>query len=237
MVSEIRPSARLTHLVVPRFHRKESLVQSTELRRWIDARLALGDEVAAHGYYHLDDGPAPRSIGAWIARRVLTQGEGEFATLNARLTQQRVVQCLHEMEQCGWQVSGFVPPAWQINAAARTALCDLPMNRSLSYTSTTNYLWRLPDDIAYRVPCLGFSARSAWRRWLSIRYNNFRVHQLRDEPFLRIALHPIDAMYANTLEAWRELIAAVLHDRIPVTKATLLTYVEQGARQRSLLKV
>jgi len=127
------------------------------------------------------------------------------------------------LPRCGWQAVGFVPPAWQISAPARAVLSEFPFR----YSSTTGTLRRLPSDIAYRVPCLGFSARTALRRWLSIKYNMARLNSLRSAPLLRIALHPADAAYSATLTAWRSIIHQVLSDRVAVTKERLLRYAEQ----------
>jgi len=127
------------------------------------------------------------------------------------------------LPRCGWQAVGFVPPAWQISVPAQAVLSEFPFR----YSSTTGTLRRLPSDIAYRVPCLGFSARTALRRWLSIKYNMARLNSLRSAPLLRIALHPADAAYSATLTAWRSIIHQVLSDRVAVTKERLLRYAEQ----------
>jgi predicted deacetylase len=72
-------SVPLTLLVVPAYHGAAQDVP------WYDAqlerRLALGDELALHGYTHLDDGLPPRSLRERYARHVYTKGEGEFAAL------------------------------------------------------------------------------------------------------------------------------------------------------------
>jgi predicted deacetylase len=223
LVDGIAAAAPITHLVVPDFHRSGVMTEHIELRRWIDTRLARGDELALHGFYHLDEGNAPRTPTSWFARRMLTAGEAEFATLNALQAKQRIEQGLAAFARCGWQAVGFVPPAWQISAPARAVLSEFPFR----YSSTTGTLRRLPSDLAYRVPCLGFSARTALRRWLSIKYTMARLNSLRSAPLLRIALHPADAAYPATLTAWRSIIHQVLSDRVAVTKERLLRYAEQ----------
>jgi len=230
MISGLDATVPITHLLVPVFHRRQPLAHSGELRRWVDGRIVRGDEIALHGFYHLDEGAAPRNAKEWIARRILTAGEGEFSTLTAEEARQRLREGLHELTRCGWRAAGFVPPAWQISDAARAVLGEFPFG----YTSTTRYLWRLPSAIPYRVPGLGFSSRSAWRRWTSIRSNRLHVRQLRHEPFLRIALHPIDAAYPETLDAWREIIAFALRDCVAVTKEALLQRVEQQQAKQDL---
>lgn len=220
-------AAPITHLVVPDFHHSGLMAEHIELRHWIDARLARGDELALHGFYHLDEGKAPHTPLAWLARRVLTAGEAEFSTLNATQAKQRIERGLAAFASCGWQAVGFVPPAWQMSVSARAVLSEFPFR----YSSTTSTLRRLPNDVIYRVPCLGFSARTALRRWLSIRYNMMRLPTLSGAPLLRIALHPVDAVYPSTLTAWRNLIQQALSDRVAVTKEQLLRYAEQQAAE------
>jgi predicted deacetylase len=73
----------VTLLVVPDYHHGGRIDAYPAFVRAIERRLARGDEVALHGYYHEDDAAPPRGPLGWIERRVLTQGEGEFAALGA----------------------------------------------------------------------------------------------------------------------------------------------------------
>jgi hypothetical protein len=59
------------------------------------------------------------------------------------------------------------------------------------------------------------------RRALSLRWNARQLERLRAAPALRIALHPIDAQYAETIDGWRRFLEAVLRDRRAVTKSEL----------------
>lgn len=217
LVKDFGGDIPLTLLVVPHFHRGPAMHENPDWRRWIDARLAQGDELALHGLYHLDEGRPPRTPASWFARRVMTAGEAEFAALGSDEARARIECGLQLFRQCGWRAAGFVPPAWQIGAEARSVLREFPF----SYTSTLRSLIELPQERRWNIPCLGFSARSALRRWLSIRWNEQRLEQLSDAPLIRVALHPIDAAYENTLSAWRHLLGVLLTQRRAVTKAEL----------------
>lgn len=233
MIDEVAPSVPMTQLVVPAFHRSPVFTEHAEFRLWIESRLTHGDELALHGFYHVDDSAAPRSPQAWFARRVMTAGEGEFSALRADIARQRIQQGLFAFQQCGWRAAGFVPPAWQIGIAARVVLDEF----AFAYTSTTRHLVRLPGGEAFRVPCFGFSARNVWRRKISILYNRWSMRRWRHEPFVRIALHPIDAMHADTLDAWRGIIRRLCSDRDAVTKSELLNRIEQLERTTALTAV
>src|SRR5205085_8224876 len=76
-VHEVAP-VPLTFLAVPRYHRCEP---TRALEQWLSLRHAQGDELALHGWLHLDDG-TPRGIVDRVRREVYTRREGEFWALD-----------------------------------------------------------------------------------------------------------------------------------------------------------
>src|SRR6478609_1311298 len=60
----------LTLLVLPAFHGAAATVPSFDHQ--LERRVALGDELALHGYTHLDAGRPARSLRERFARRVYT---------------------------------------------------------------------------------------------------------------------------------------------------------------------
>lgn len=219
----------MTLLVVPRFHHRPDFRADATFRAAIDARLSRGDEVALHGYSHLDEGPTPANTAEWFARRVLTAGEAEFSTLSTSAARERIESGLELFRACGWTAAGFVPPAWQISAAALAAVEEY--RGVLQYTSTLRCIRSLSTGQNFVVPCLGYSARSAFRRALSLFWNSWRATQLRECAWLRIALHPADAEHASTLDGWRDLLGQVLDSRRAVRKSLLLQSIVRGALQ------
>src|SRR5437868_13728462 len=71
----------LTLLVVPAYHGDRRTPDPAFVAA-LDAHAARGDELALHGFFHLDDGPAPRDLRDYLARRWYTASEGEFAALD-----------------------------------------------------------------------------------------------------------------------------------------------------------
>jgi predicted deacetylase len=214
----------ITLLVVPAMHRRAAIDEAPAWRPLVDRVLAGGGEIALHGLWHLDDGGPSPSLGALFARRLLTAGEAEFAALDAPTARARIEKGLAMLRRCSWQAAGFVPPAWQISAAASGVLAEF----GFGYTTTAGTVTSLPSGTRWSVPCLGFSARSALRRALSRLWIRRQVRRLAGVPALRIALHPIDAQYESTFESWREFLAAVLGDRRPVTKSALCSALARG---------
>src|SRR5690242_3285105 len=72
----------ITWLVVPDFHKHNDLEAHPQFCRQLSARIARGDELALHGYFHCDDGPMSGNPRDWFMRRVYTH-EGEFYRLPA----------------------------------------------------------------------------------------------------------------------------------------------------------
>ena len=207
----------VTLLVVPDLHRRAPIDASPGWRDAVDRELARGGEIALHGLWHVDDGGRSPTLRASLARRFLTAGEAEFAALDAPAARTRIERGLEMLRRCGWQPAGFVPPAWQISEAAESVLADF----GFRYTTTLRAITALPRGTPLAAPCLGFSSRSGLRRALSLRWNARQLERLRAAPALRIALHPIDAHYAQTIDGWRRFLEAVLRDRRAVTKSEL----------------
>lgn len=210
-----------TVLVVPDYHHSGNVEANSAFVREIDNRIARGDEIALHGYYHVDDGPAPYSAFEWLQRRVLTASEGEFVALTECEAELRIDAGLRMFERLNWNVAGFVAPAWLLGAGARAALA----RTRLRYTSTHTHLEMTSFGRRIAAPVISASARSPWRRWTSRHWLRAARAMTRNAPLLRVALHPADADDADLLAAWRELLAALLADRIALTKSAALTGV------------
>ena len=210
----------VTLLVVPDWHGQGRVDASPEFLHAIDARLARGDEVALHGYRHRDEAPAPRSPAAWLRRRVLTAGEGEFAELGLVEAQSRLRAGLDLLQRLGWKIEGFVPPAWLASAGTRAAL----RHSGLRWTSTHTALIAFDADGERRIaaPCLTASPRSAWRRAASRLFLRAGLRLTAKQPLVRVGLHPADADHPSLLACWREILLELLATRRPLTKSQAL---------------
>ncbi|MCR3816214.1 DUF2334 domain-containing protein, partial [Pseudomonas aeruginosa] len=71
----------MTWLVVPDFHHRNPLEADEKFCELLSRRVARGDELALHGFYHYDDAPPPRTPGQYFMRRIYTW-EGEFYALD-----------------------------------------------------------------------------------------------------------------------------------------------------------
>ena len=207
-----------TLLVVPDYHRRGSVERDLAFVRAIDRRIASGDEIALHGYHHVDDGPVPHSPIEWLTRRVLTASEGEFSALTEHEATIRIDAGLRMFERLQWSVAGFVAPAWLLGDGARAALAKT----QLRYTSTHAHLETLAEGRRIAAPAISASTRSAWRRWSSRQWLGIARIALRDAPLVRVALHPSDVSDARILGAWRVLLTALLAERVALTKSVAI---------------
>ena len=216
----------MTWLVVPDFHRHDALDANPAFRQVLDARVARGDELALHGYYHDDQEPLPNNPRDWFMRRVYTH-EGEFYRLSREAALARLHAGLEMFQRYDWPVQGFVAPAWLMSDGTRQALRELP----LSYTSDPQHLYRLPDFSAINAPGLVWSARSAWRRGLSKIVSDQREQRWREASVIRLGLHPVDMRHRFSRDYWLHTLQRLLAEgRVPLTKIDWL------ARQRGQLE-
>lgn len=204
----------MTWLVVPDFHKHNGLEAHPEFRRVLTHRVARGDELALHGYFHCDEGPPPDTPRDWFMRRIYTH-EGEFYRLSRDAALARLRAGIDQFQRKDWPLHGFVAPAWLMSEGTRQALRELP----LRYTSDPQHLYPLPDFTAIDAPGLVWSARSAWRRGLSKIVSDQREQQWRDAPVIRLGLHPVDMRHAFSREYWLHTLERLLAEgRKPMNK-------------------
>src|SRR5205814_410239 len=153
----------VTLLAVPRYHCEPSPAAFGE---WLRERSAAGDEVALHGYTHIDEG-VPRNFVDHLRRRHYTRGEGEFADLSITEAMRRLTAGVRWFARQRLPLQGFVAPAWLMSLGTWEALRWL----DLSYTCTLRRLVLLPDRRHLTSQSLVYSSSSAWRRQASLAWN------------------------------------------------------------------
>lgn len=205
----------LTLLVVPAYHR-HPVADATGYDRLLEQRLALGDELALHGYTHLDEGSAPTGWREKFMRQVYTQSEGEFAALDAAEARQRLTWGLEWFARRKWPVHGFVAPAWLLGDGAWQALNEF----AFTYTTTLSRFYFLAQRQSLYSPSLVYSARSKWGSAISRQGNTVWSGMLRNAPLVRLGLHPNDAHHPQTIRHFQQLIEKLLVTREAMTKAS-----------------
>jgi len=200
-----------TLLAVPRYHCDPP---SVEFEQWLKHRHRYGDEIALHGYTHLDEGES-HGILDHLRRHHYTRGEGEFWDLSLPEAMRRLTAGVRWFHRLGVQLYGFVAPAWLIGPGTWEALRWL----ELSYTCTLSRIVLLPDRHSLRSQSLVYSADSLWRRQASVAWNHTLALLQRRNPVLRLELHPHDVEYPAIRRSWQRLLAAHLREREAFTLA------------------
>lgn len=203
----------LTWLVVPRYHGRAPA--APEMERSLGALLALGHELALHGYTHLDSAAPGNGVRGRFLRRVFTQGEGEFAAIGEDDARRRIALGLAWFAERGWPVQGFVAPAWLLGDAAWRVLREFPFE----YTTTMSHFHLLKPRRALLAPSLVYTARNAVGRLLSPRAAGALATLMAPAPLVRLSLHPRDARYPALVRHAQHLVERLLADRRPLTKA------------------
>jgi predicted deacetylase len=203
----------LTLLVVPAYHGAAETVPSFDHE--LELRVARGDELALHGYTHLDAGPPARGLREAYARQVYTSGEGEFAALSAHEAAERLKLGMLWFARRGWALRGFVAPAWLLGEGGWQAL----RQTSLLYTTTWRRFHILHRQQSVDAPSLVYSSRNAWGRALSRRAVSWTAMMQRQAPLVRLSLHPRDVHDRLTILHFQKLLERLLQQRQAATKA------------------
>lgn len=205
----------LTWLVVPHYHRGGGDLRKMEAG--LEAALARGDELALHGYTHLDDAPRGHGVIERFLRGAYSR-EGEFAALCAGEAARRIARGLDWFAQRGWPVRGFVPPAWLMGAGAWEALRAFDFD----YTTTFSHFHLLggaPAPGALASPSLVYAARNRSGRLASPWLADAIALGLAHRPLVRLGLHPPDLHHPRLLSHAQTTVARLAERRTPMTKA------------------
>lgn len=196
---------RLTWLAVPCYHRQP---RDPGFDRWLQDRAAAGDEVALHGFYHLDDGTPRNPVDRW-RRSVYTRGEGEFWDLEPAVARDRIRAGRRWLAELGIVPNGFVAPAWLLGPGGWQALRDEPFD----YTCTLGGIHRLPAG-APVLACQAqvYSSATPLRQWLSVAWNAQLARRQRAAPVVRLELHPGD-LAPTVRRSWERLLRTQMATR------------------------
>jgi predicted deacetylase len=209
----------LTWLVVPHYHFRPE--QSPAMEACLNAALERGDELALHGYSHLDTEAASGGLRARFLRNVYTRREGEFAALSEDEARRRLALGLEWFAARGWTPSGFVPPAWLLGEGSWRAL----RAERFAYTTTFSHFHCLRDAQGRPVsgkavlsPSMVYAARNRSGRFLSPRVADATAAMFANAPLVRFSLHPPDARYPELVRHTQRVLERLLARREAVTK-------------------
>lgn len=212
----------VTLLVVPAYHRRPD-ENFSAYRHALDQRLADGDELALHGYTHLDEGPTAVTWRSRFVRHTYTQSEGEFSALDETEARRRIDIGLAWFARHGWPVHGFVAPAFLMSKGTWQALAGSPFR----YTTTMRGFHLLRPRLDINARTMVYAARNASGRWLSRWANDTLVATQRGAPLMRLGLHPRDAHYPQLIQHVQSMLEELLPYRTAITKNAFAALYEK----------
>jgi predicted deacetylase len=208
---------RTSLLTVPSPNKGRPVNNETEFLSWLHSKQDEGHEVCLHGYsHHADSLPSagiPRLMGQFYTDR-----EGEFQSLTEQEAHRRIQAGAAALCDAGFNVSGFIPPAWLINSRGLAAVA----RSRLRYIVHWGSISLLPENKRITAPVLVYSTRRRWRRIVSVYWCALWHAVNRKQKILRIAVHPPDLRYSRIRESICLHVKKALMDREPTTYRDLV---------------
>jgi hypothetical protein len=215
---------RCSLLVIPDYHHTGNFLDDEDFCAWLEAQVAASHEVVIHGYCHEREAQEGESLRDKLTTRFYTAGEGEFYNLGVGAAKKLLALARAEFREAGFEPDGFIAPAWLLSQEAERALREL----GFQYTTRLGSVIDLQNDRHYTSQSLVWSVRSPWRCATSLVWNAILFKVTRNNPLLRISIHPADLAHPRIWRQIRRTIMRALENRYA------FTYERWIARQRFL---
>ena len=209
-------------LVVPDFHHQGASMQNRQFVSWLCNLEASGHEIVIHGYFHERPAQSRETFIEKLVTQIYTQGEGEFYDLDYDESLGRIKKARDEFHSAGLKPRGFVAPAWLLSNEAERAARDAEME----YTTRLRNVKDLRSGEIFPARSLVYSVRNGWRRTTSLAWNAALSRAVKDNPLVRLSIHPPDYSHPSI---WRQIVDLV--DGMASIR-TPTTYQEWIADQR-----
>jgi uncharacterized protein len=213
-------------LVIPNHHHRGVFTEDPDFCSWLSAKTSAGCEPVIHGYYHQRERRRNERVLQKLITRVYTAGEGEFYDISQDAASTVLAHALADFRRVGLDPSGFVAPAWLLSREGEKALRRLRFR----YTTRLSGVWDLANGVVHQSQSLVYSVRNAWRRAVSMKWNALLFECLRNNPLLRISLHPGDIEFPHIWRDITHLVTRSLADRVPLTYES---WLNRGAHAQS----
>ena len=211
-------------LVIPDHHHRGHFLENLGFCEWLKERAAAGDEIVIHGTYHQRERKSGETIIQKLITRFYTQNEGEYYDLDEETAFNAVLKSQADFGKIGLNPTGFIAPAWLLSAPAEQAL----RRADCTYTTRLGTVLDLKSGKLYPSQSMVYSVRSSWRRGVSIVWNAILFRRLRENPLLRIGIHPPDFKYPAIWNQIRQSVSRALVDRKALTYEEWLHTHGQG---------
>ena len=209
-------------LVVPDYHHQGLATKDRQFVGWLRDLESDGYEIVIHGYFHERPHRSNETLRDKFLTRFYTHYEGEFYDLGYEEALRRITNARDEFRAGGLTPLGFVAPAWLLSKEAERAARDT----ELEYTTGLHGVRDLRSGEKFTTRSIVYSVRSSWRRAVSRIWNAALLQFLKNNPLLRLSIHPPDYSHPAV---WKQILRFI--DMMDETR-TPTTYRDWIAKQR-----
>jgi predicted deacetylase len=213
LLSDVR-ATEVLYLLVPDYHGRAPVAEDATFAAWCRRPRPFQVRWALHGHFHQEcpvDAQATTGFAAHLKRRLLTDGEGEFLGLRGADLDRRLASgCEAFAAIVRARPTAFVAPAWLASDALPRALSRV----GIRYTEDHRRVVDLAREISCACPVITWSTRTALRRRLSGRLSDVLLRRWRNEPALRIAIHPYDFDHPGVEACIRRTLTTAIEMRV-----------------------
>ncbi|MFC1584148.1 DUF2334 domain-containing protein [Fibrobacterota bacterium] len=216
--------SRVCYLLVPDFHNSGASSSNREFVDWCRKPRNFSVEWFLHGFSHLEAGKkkysGKKGIYNAIRRYLFTDGEAEFLELNREDTSRLLVNGTKEFKKCLGEISpqGFVAPAWLFNQDLLPCLAQA----GISLTEDHRFIYDVRKNEKTRCPVITWATRTAVRKYGSFLVCGIQERLWKNNPLMRIAVHPSDFEHRVTVANIRKILERTLRIRTAVSYSSCL---------------
>ncbi len=215
---------QITYLMVPQFHGEIDSATDENFLQFCRAPRPFKVEWSLHGWQHLEGRvKEPGPLRERFARRWMTGGEGEFLALNKREATPLLKKGVESFRTIfSVSPSHFVPPAWLWHPELPSALAEMQF-RSFETHRGIATLSSEGEKSWIEAPVISWATRTFTRRNGALMVTPLQACLWRKRPLLRLALHPHDFDWPQTIRSIERLLQKELMHRKTVTISQLTT--------------
>ena len=207
-------------LAVPNYHHAGSALADRDLGIWLRELEGRGHEIVIHGYFHDRPRRTNETSREKFMTRFYTDDEGEFFDLSYDEALSRIKQAREEFVSLGLAPRGFIAPAWLLSSDGERAAKDAGME----YTTRLGSVRDLIRGKTFGARSIVYSVRNQWRRTASLAWNAALFLAAKQQPLLRLSIHPPDYTHA---EIWNQILRFLDQLLIGRTVTTYAAWIDE----------
>ena len=212
---------QLSILIIPNHHHQAPICTDKNFSSWTSKWCSPPDrEPVLHGYHHIRKPKPHEPLPTKLITQIYTSGEGEFFDISYHSARQLLALGHRDLLACNLHPTGFIAPAWLLGKEAERAVFD----EGFSYTTRLSSI-STSTTHTIKAHSLVWSVRSPWRRITSLAWNATIFAITKNQPLLRIAIHPVDWNFPSIRSQILRLCQTALARRQTITYQNFISHL------------